>query len=137
MVFLKQNIWLILTVLTSGLMLAFPNLFGKMASANEVDINDAVKLINHEDALVLDVREASEFSSGHIANARHVPLGQLKSRLTTLEAFKDRTIVVNCKSGNRSAMACGILRKAGFTKVYNLKGGIVAWQREQMPTTLK
>ena len=45
--------------------------------------------------------------------------------------------MVNCKSGNRSAMACGILRKAGFTKVYNLKGGIVAWQREQMPTTLK
>ncbi len=137
MAFMQQNIWLILTVLTSGLMLVFPNLFSKMGGANGLDVPDAVKLINHENALVLDVRENSEFASGHIANARHIPLGQLKNSLDTLEKYKDQPIVVNCKSGARSAMACGVLRKQGFTKVYNLNGGITAWQRAQMPTTLK
>ena len=100
----------------------------------EVDPAGAVQLINHDNALILDVREDNEFVSGHIPNAKHIPLGQLSNGLLTLEKFKDQTIVVNCRSGSRSSSACGILRKQGFTKVYNLAGGILAWQQAQMPT---
>ena len=137
MAFVHQNFWLIMIVLTSGIMLAFPNLFSGMAGIAAVDISQAIQMINHDDALVLDVREHNEFNAGHIAGSRHIPLGQLKDNLHLLEKFKEQPIVVNCRSGNRSAAACGILKKAGFSRVYNLSGGIVAWQRQQMPTTTK
>ena len=132
--FVQHNIWLIVLAVFSGLMLLFPNLRGKLSGAVEVDAGGAVQLINHDNALVLDVREANEFNSGHIANAKHIPLGQLNNDIKILEKYKDQTIVVNCRSGSRSAAACSILRKQGFTKVYNLAGGILAWQQAQMPT---
>ncbi len=132
--FVHQNFWLILMALTSGVMLAFPNLFGKISGVSEADVTQAIQLINHDNALVLDVREHNEFNAGHIASARHIPLGQLKDGIKTLEKFKDQPIVVNCRSGSRSATACGMLRKAGFSQVYNLTGGILAWQKAQMPT---
>lgn len=134
LIFIQHNIWLVILAAFSGFMLVFPSLRGKMGGTPEVDPVGAVQLINHENALVLDVRETSEFASGHIANARHIPLGQLSDNAKTLEKYKDQTIVVNCRSGSRSAAACNTLSKLGFTKVYNLKGGIMAWQQAQMPT---
>lgn len=132
--FVQHNIWLIVLAAFSGFMLIFPSLRGKISGAEEVDTTGAVQLINHDNAIVLDVREANEFSSGHIAEAKHIPVGQLGNSLKTLEKYKDQAIVVNCRSGARSAMACGVLRKNGFTKVYNLKGGIQAWQQAGLPT---
>lgn len=134
MEFVQNNIWLILLAAFSGFMLVFPNLRSKFSGAKEASPIEAVQLMNHQDALVLDVREANEFAGGHIANARHIPLGQLANNLQTLEKHKDKTIVVNCRSGSRSAMACGILRKHGFANVYNLRGGILAWEQAGLPT---
>ncbi|WP_124949008.1 rhodanese-like domain-containing protein [Sulfuriferula thiophila] len=134
MEFVQHNIWLIVLAAFSGFMLIFPNLRGKISGTEEVDTTGAVQLINHDNAIVLDVREANEFSSGHIADAKHIPVGQLANNLKPLEKYKDQAIVVNCRSGARSASACSILRKNGFTKVYNLKGGILAWQQANLPT---
>ena len=134
MEFVQHNIWLIVLAAFSGFMLIFPSLRGKISGAVEVDTTGAVQLINHENAIVLDVREANEFSSGHIADAKNIPVGQLGNSLKTLEKYKDQAIVVNCRSGARSAMACSVLRKNEFTKVYNLKGGILAWQQASLPT---
>ena len=132
--FVQHNIWLVILAALSGFMLIFPSLRSKISGAGEVDPTGAVQLINHDNALVLDVREANEFSSGHIANAMHIPLNQLSDNANTLEKYKEQAIVVNCRSGSRSAMACSTLSKLGFTKVYNLKGGILAWQQAQLPT---
>lgn len=132
--FVQNNIWLIVLAAVSGFMLIFPTLRGRISGSEEVDATGAVQLINHDNAIVLDVREANEFSTGHIANARHIPVGQLANSLKTLEKFKDQAIVVNCRSGARSASACSILRKNGFTRVFNLKGGITAWQQASLPT---
>lgn len=134
MEFLQNNIWLVLLAAFSGIMLVLPSLKGKLSGALAVEPTQAVQLINHQDALVLDVREANEFAAGHIANARHIPLSQLSDNLKSLEKHKDKAIVVNCRSDARSAMACGTLRKHGFTQVYNLKGGIMAWQQAGLPT---
>lgn len=133
MEFIQQNIWLILIAAFSGIMLLLPIVRGKLSGALSADTTQTVQLINHQDALILDVREANEFAGGHIANARHIPLGQLATSLKPLEKHKDKTIVVNCQSGTRSAMACGVLRKNGFNQVYNLKGGIKAWQQAGLP----
>lgn len=133
MEFIQQNIWLVLIAAFSGIMLLLPIVRGKLSGALSADTTRTVQLINHQDALILDVREANEFAGGHIANARHIPLGQLATSLKPLEKHKDKTIVVNCQSGTRSAMACGVLRKNGFSQVYNLKGGIKAWQQAGLP----
>jgi rhodanese-related sulfurtransferase len=97
----------------------------------------ATALINREDALVIDVREAAEFSAGHLLNARHIPLAELEKRVGELEKFRDKPVILNCASGSRSASACAILRKAGFASVHNLDGGIAAWEKAGMPISRK
>jgi len=75
-------------------------------------------------ALLLDVREPSEWRAGHAPAALHVPLGELQTRVTTLP--RDRRIVVACRSGGRSARAVALLRRSGLDAV-NLTGGMRAW----------
>lgn len=99
----------------------------------EVDPNAAAALTNHEKTLVLDIRDDKEYSDGHIVNAMHIPLSELDSKLSKLEKYKDKAIIAYCRSGHRSRAACMKLHKAGFTSLYNLRGGIMAWQRDKMP----
>jgi rhodanese-related sulfurtransferase len=131
--FVTQNIGLILLAIVSGVMLFMPSLGGRLSGVRQVSAQEAVQLFNREDALILDVRESSEYHDGHIAKSRHVPLGKLKTELVALEKFKDRAIVAVCRSGSRSQRACGILKKAGFAKVHNLEGGIHAWEQAGLP----
>jgi rhodanese-related sulfurtransferase len=111
------------------------NIIGDAISGIEsVPPLQAVGLINHENALILDVREANEFESAHIINALHISVGSLGNNLAKLDKYRQQPIVVGCASGNRSSHACRILKKNGFEKVYNLKGGMLAWQSAGLPT---
>ncbi|MGI8739213.1 MAG: rhodanese-like domain-containing protein [Gammaproteobacteria bacterium] len=103
----------------------------------EVSPAEAVNLINHEDALVLDVREDSEIKSGKITGARHIPLSVLKQRVGDLAKYRDRAVIVSCGSGLRSGQAGDILHQQSFEKVYSLKGGIAAWQNANLPLVKK
>jgi len=131
--FVIQNIWLVLLTAMSGFMLFGGGLLDKLSGIKQIGPQEAVMLFNHEDALVLDVREQTEFKDGHIAKAKHIPLGQLKTRLTELEKYKGRPIVAVCRSGSRSGHACGVLKKAGFDNVSNLAGGFSAWEQAGLP----
>lgn len=135
MTFVQNNIVLILAALISGGMLLWPLLSRR--DDGEVGTLAAVQLINHQDALVLDVREDIEYDAGHIANAKHIPVGKMEERLQELEKFKSKPIVVVCRSGMRSSRACSVLRKHGFTDVHNLAGGINAWQQASLPVAKK
>lgn len=137
MEFVLNNIGLIAMALISGALLLWPSLGQRLSGVNGVDVAGAILLINHQDALVLDVREDKEYAEGHISCARHIPLGQLAARLRELEKYKGRPIVVSCRSGSRSAGACRILRRNGFEHVHNLTGGMLAWQQASMPTERK
>ncbi len=77
-------------------------------------------------AVVVDVRESSEYRAGHIPRARHIPLSQLLQRLR--EVNKSHTVVVVCQSGSRSARACEMLEQSGYSKVFNLSGGMASWK---------
>jgi rhodanese-related sulfurtransferase len=132
--FVTQNIWLILLAAFSGyLLLGGGTLLGRMSGVKQIGPQEAVLLFNHEDALVVDVREQSEWSDGHIAKARHIPLSKLKDRTSELEKFKGKPIIAVCRSGNRSAHACGVLKKAGFENLHNLAGGMQAWEQAGLP----
>ena len=110
------------------------SLFGnRFRGVNEVNTAEALQLINHKNAFVLDVREPNEFKGGHVLNSRLIPLGKLKERMGELEKYKDQPIVVVCRSGNRSGTACFLLGKQGFSQVYTLAGGILAWQKAKLP----
>lgn len=93
----------------------------------------AIQLVNRENGIVVDVCEPTEFRAGHEPNAVNAPLSQLRGYVVNLEKYKNRPVVVSCRAGNRSVRGAVILRKHGFEKVYSLAGGIVAWQRENLP----
>lgn len=102
-----------------------------------VEPMDAIDLINHRDAVVLDTREPHELEEGSIINAVHVPLGQLGTSLNKLDAYKSRPVIASCRSGSRSGVACTTLVKNGFQEVYNLRGGILAWKNASLPLEKK
>jgi rhodanese-related sulfurtransferase len=129
--FVKENFLLIGVAVASGLMLLWPLISRK--GGQQLDSAEAVMKINREDAVVIDVREDAEVAKGRIPNAKHIPLGQLSSRLTELQKHKGKPIIVACRSGHRSAGACGILTKNGFENVYNLSGGMIAWEQANLP----
>jgi rhodanese-related sulfurtransferase len=134
--FLQQNWMLVALAAVSGAMLVWSFFGSRLSGIEEADTLKATRLYN-DDALVLDVREDKEYAEGHIPKARHIPLGQLAGRLQELDKFKSTPILVTCRSGNRSARACGMLKKAGFETVYNQAGGILAWERANLPVTKK
>ena len=134
MQFLHDNWMLASLALASGAMLAWSFIGGKLSGVEQADTLKATRLYN-DDALVLDVREDKEFAAGHILKAKHIPLGQLANRIKEIEKFKTKPVLVTCRSGQRSARACGMLKKAGFETVYNQAGGIIAWERANLPTT--
>jgi rhodanese-related sulfurtransferase len=114
-------------------MLVWPPISRQLSGVKDAGIMEVVQLINHKDAVVLDVREESEYYSGHVPHSRHIPLGALGKRHIELERYKNRPLVVVCRSGARSGRACGMLRKLGFEEVYNLSGGVGAWQQANLP----
>lgn len=113
------------------------NIFFDPVNKEAVGPSEGTALINHQEALVLDTRSMTEFKSGHIVNAVNIPLNNLSKQLKTLEKYKDRPVIVCCRSGSRSAMACKTLKKAGFENVHNLKGGIMAWENASLPVKRK
>lgn len=99
----------------------------------EVPPAEAVRLINKEDAMVLDVRESNELGQGSIIDSKHIALSALPDKLNDLSIDKEKPILVTCKLGNRSAQACKLLLKNSYSNVFGLKGGLTAWQNEQLP----
>jgi len=97
----------------------------------------AISVINQDKTIILDVREMSEIKSGMLADAIHIPGSSVKKRLSELDKYKDNSVVVYCRSGNRSTGVCRALTSRGFEKVYNLAGGIMAWEDAHLPVTTK
>ena len=93
----------------------------------EIYSKKAIKLITDLSPLILDVRTPSEYYSEHIKNAKLIPLYQLQQRILELKEYKNKPILIYCRSGNRSAVASEILIEQGFNNLYNLKDGIIGW----------
>ena len=131
--FLQTNVWTVLIAIMSGVMLFWSFFGNRLRGIKEVDHIATTQLINHKNAIVLDVREQNEYDAGHILNSKLIPLGKLLERVGELEKYRDRPIVAVCRSGQRSASACALLGKQGFAQVYNLEGGVMAWQKASLP----
>jgi rhodanese-related sulfurtransferase len=132
--FLMNNLALVMLFLASGVMLVWPEL-SRLAGggANEVNTLEATRRMNQGGSLVLDVREAAEFASGHLPGARHIPLAELGKRIDEIRKFQSKPVLIACRSGSRAGAACRALKSAGFTDVAVLKGGIAAWREANLP----
>ncbi|NOX63482.1 MAG: rhodanese-like domain-containing protein [Chloroflexi bacterium] len=82
---------------------------------------------NHPNVVLIDVREPWEYNEGHIPGVTLIPLGTLPNRIN--EIPKDKTVIMTCRSGNRSGQAYRFLREQGFDNVHNMEGGILAWEK--------
>jgi rhodanese-related sulfurtransferase len=130
--FVTDNIFLVAVAFVSGAMLVWPAVRRGAAGAS-VSTLQATLLINQQNALVLDVREAAEYEKGHMLNARNIALGGLESRAAEMEKHKAKPLIVVCEDGNRSRRAATALRKQGFEQVFTLSGGIGAWRQAGLP----
>jgi len=128
-------LWLALAVVLAAL--AASELWRTFRGPRPVSAGEAVRLINSVDAVVVDVRSASDFKKGHILNAVNIPLAGVESRVKEITKDTDRSIVCYCAIGSAGPQACLKLKKLGYHNAVALKGGINAWQSAGLPVTTK
>lgn len=98
----------------------------------------AIRLMNNnDDALILDIRAAAEYKSGHIKGAKNTPMSELTSKIDSFASYKDKPVLIYCNSGSTVTGAIKLLKNAGFEKVNNLEGGILAWKEANLPLVKK
>lgn len=132
--FVKHNALFIGLAAGSGFALLWPLLTrGGIAGVQNISATEAVLLLNRNKPLVLDVRDAAEFATGHIQGAKNIPLAELESRMKELIKFKDKPVLVHCQKGLRAKSACAILKAQQFTQLNNLEGGLDTWVEAKMP----
>ncbi len=128
------NHWILVTIFVVLLVLLVRSfLKDRLSGAKSVPVAEAVQLVNRENALVLDVRTEQEYDQGHILDSLNIPVGLLDQNIRQLGEDRDRPILLVCRSGQRSARAAQILKRHGFTRIYNLAGGMFAWEKENLP----
>jgi rhodanese-related sulfurtransferase len=132
--FLMNNLALVALFLASGVMLLWPEI-SKISGGTGAQIGtlEATRLMNQGPSLILDVRDEKEFAAGHLPRARHIPLKDLAGRLGEIGKFKDKPVIVTDRGGTRAGAACRFLKKSGFSNVFQLKGGLAAWQQASLP----
>jgi rhodanese-related sulfurtransferase len=129
--FFVDNLLLILLALVSGGLLFAPML-GKRGGDSRVNPTEAVRLINREKAVLIDVSNAAEFAQGHAAGAKNIPLSGLQTS-THLPKNKALPLVVLCATGAQSGRAVAVLKKMGFENSNALIGGTSAWREASLP----
>lgn len=108
--------------------------FKNSSKVKEVTRGEATRLINKEDAVVVDIRTREDYRKGHIANSINLIPSDIKNgNLGELEKHKTQPIIVVCAMGTTSRASADILSKAGFERVFTLKEGISGWSGENLP----
>jgi len=132
-----SNHMLLVSALAGGvLLLIFSELQRKTRGMVDLPPQDVVRLMN-ADAQVIDVRSVESYQKGHLVNARNLPLEKIVAGGEELSDLKDKPTITVCDNGYAGAKAANALRKAGFENAFSLKGGIAAWQQENLPLVTK
>ena len=131
--FIAQNIMLVLLFVVSGAMLVWPTIAKMMGGSREIGTLEATRLMNTGNALVLDIRDTGEFNGGRIPKSKNIPLAEIDKRLDEISRFKDKPVIVTCRTNHRAGSAARLLKQRGFVDVYQLAGGFGAWQQASLP----
>jgi rhodanese-related sulfurtransferase len=131
--FVKDNAIFIGLAIGSGIALLWPLLNRGADGVANVSATEAVMLMSRSKPLILDVRDATEFASGHIQGAKNIPIAELAGRMKEIEKFKDKPVLVHCQKGMRAKGACSILKAQQFSQLNNLQGGLDTWIEAKLP----
>jgi len=128
--FIANHLLLFMALLAILVMLVGSELRQRLSKITHVAPGEATRLLNHENAIMVDMRADKDYRDGHIVNAVHAPEDTAADKL---QKYRDRSLIIYCRNGQQAARLGGNLVKQGFEKVYNLKGGILAWQQADLP----
>jgi rhodanese-related sulfurtransferase len=124
------------SLLVAILALLIWNLYGDTVSGiKQIIPMEATRLINHENAMLVDLRNQADYASGHILNARNIPATELAERLKELHKYKQQPVILCCNNGSESGRAARLMMQGGFEKIFCLKGGLHAWRSANLPLT--
>ena len=130
--FTGNHVWLVAGLIAALAAVAFYELRLRTQGTTHVSAADAVRLIN-KGALVVDVRKPEEFETGHIVNARNVPLERLAQGDDAIKKQKNKILLAVCADGTSAGRAANALRKAGYENTFSLKGGLNGWRADNLP----
>ncbi|MFK7829692.1 MAG: rhodanese-like domain-containing protein [Congregibacter sp.] len=127
--------WILVAALlaTIGMLIAHEG----RKSGPSLSPQQAINLINSQDGIFVDLRDAAAYKKGHIVDAVHIPAAKLEERSTELKAHTDKPLVLVCNLGQQSSTAGKQLRAAGFNQVYKMSGGMTEWSNLQLPTVTR
>ncbi|HEC12391.1 MAG TPA: rhodanese-like domain-containing protein [Acidiferrobacteraceae bacterium] len=114
-------------------LLLYEPLSQMMYRIHKVSPLEVPKLTSRDSAVVVDVCESKEHKQGHIPESINIPLSRLSQDIEQLKKYREKPIILCCHSGNRSIKAAVMLRRNGFETVYALGGGMLAWEKENLP----
>jgi rhodanese-related sulfurtransferase len=129
--FMIAHWYLVLAALVSGALLMVPNL-GRRGGGGGIGTGEAVRLINREKGVLIDVSEPAEYAAGHATGARNIPFGSLEGA-KNLPTNKALPLILMCATGARAGRAVGLLKKQGYENVQSIGGGLKAWREANLP----
>lgn len=129
--FLIQHWAMIVALIVVLLLILVNEIQFSLKKGKEVSIEEAIQLINHENATVFDLRDAESFQKNHILDS--INASSEDFILDKMNDYKDKPFILVCTRGNTAATLAMKLRAKAFTKPYVLAGGITAWQTAQLP----
>lgn len=136
--FVLNNLMLFAALLVVLVMLIKAELDHQANKGLLVSPSMAIRLMNnYDETLIIDIRAVAEYKNGHIKGAKNAPLNEFASSIESFSSNKNKPVLLYCNSGSTATRAINLLKKAGFEKINNLEGGIVAWKEANMPLTRK
>jgi rhodanese-related sulfurtransferase len=132
--FAGNHTLLVLALFAILVMLIGTEIQQRLSQVKAVSPGEATRLLNHDNAIMIDMRSDKDYRDGHIVNAVNVPDGKGEIP-ATLSKHLERPVIVYCQRGQQSTAICNRLSKQGFESVYNLQGGVLAWQKADLPLT--
>ena len=130
--FIGNHPFLASAAILAAAAVAFYEIRERMQAFAALSAMQAVRLMN-QGALVIDLRARELYDAGHIGDARNVPAAELESQADSLKKWRDKNVITYCDSGASGAGGARTLLKLGFTKVFNLQGGLNAWVKDNLP----
>jgi len=130
--YIGNHPYLATAAVVAAALVAFYEIRERLQAFAALTAAQAVRLMN-QGALLIDLRGKDSYDAGHIGDARNVPMAELESQAESLKKWRDKTVITYCDSGVNGAGGARVLTKLGFTKVFNLQGGVAAWVKDNLP----
>jgi rhodanese-related sulfurtransferase len=132
--FIGHHPYLIAAAVLAAIVVVAYELRARVQAFAALSAAQAVRLMN-QGALVIDLRSKESFDAGHIVDSRNVPAAEIESQADSLKKWREKNVIIYCDTGSNGAGAARALVKLGFTKVFNLQGGLNAWVKDNLPLT--